>query len=1112
MKRYIYFYMLSIILSVTLQAQISTDQNYIHTTVPTVPVSSVSNLSTSQSLQTVQYFDGLGRLFQTVQRDISPSLQDLTDYQEYDGSGKISRSWLPVNISSNQGAMVELSQVESQASIAYKGDRRPFYSNTYERSSLFRLTSTLGPGEYWDYPVQEYVYGSNIAGDNIRGCLHYIAVSSATDTLVTIMLDGEFDPGELYYAHVTDNGYYSYEFEDKRGRKVMKRVSLGVYAYGCTYYIYDDFDRLIAVLPPMASDAMTVGSLWSSKTSTVLQQYAYLYQYDAAGRCIGKKLPGASWIFYIYDQAGRLIFIQDGESRLRGEWVFTIPDAMGRIVLMGICRNTISHTSSPFANALVKATWDKSSSYMGYSVSGVELLSPVVLSANYFDQYEFMGINHMPDSTDVDFRYEAVTGYGQRAGGYQGLLTGTWNRALEDTSCEIYSVMYYDYRGRLIQTKSNNHLAGGREKFYLKYNFVGLPVNSKHIHSATGQATLTEYYTYNYDHGMRPQETRYQLAVDQTTYPETLLSVRAYNELTQLGSLTMNNSSEFRSDYTYNIRSDIHTIDGELYKETIYRAEPDNHYWTEDIRGNVAAVEWKVANESAWRLYDYFYDQNQLQRAEYSEGQSALLNQGRFNENTTYDLNGNILTLQRYGKTSATTYGLTEDLTPTYTGNQLSTVTNHAGNPLQRSTYTFRYDTNGNLTCDTSRNIAEIQYNILNLPDNLRFVNGHSLGYMYTSDGIKRSVVRTAGDSSSVTDYCGNLLYHNGSLSMVFNEVGYVTLSGTTPVYHYFLKDYQGNVRVVADAHGNIEQVNHYYPYGGLFGEGTSVADQPYRYGMKELDDTQDMNTYDFSARFLHSSLNRFTTMDPLAEKYYEWTPYAYGANNPLRYVDPTGEDWYEDKYGNVRWEEGNEEIEGYANVGSSYSVEFGDGEYLNYYQNALISTSQAPKNAFLTIAENPELQNELLGPNSPLLDYSQSRLFNGLVNQMTSPIGRDIGRAALTVEATVSGVQSLASLWQFARLIYAVRGITVTANGIRIQSLTEHGLIRMAQRGVSQVAVKDALTNPLKINPVKTQDGLSSQKFIGRQASVVINPTNGKIITVHPTSTSRVRSLLKEN
>ncbi|MCC8185988.1 MAG: hypothetical protein LIP08_00355 [Bacteroides sp.] len=75
-----------------------------------------------------------------------------------------------------------------------------------------------------------------------------------------------------------------------------------------------------------------------------------------------------------------------------------------------------------------------------------------------------------------------------------------------------------------------------------------------------------------------------------------------------------------------------------------------------------------------------------------------------------------------------------------------------------------------------------------------------------------------------------------------------------------------------------------------MFGEGTSVADQPYRYGMKELDDTQDMNTYDFSARFLHSSLNRFTTMDPLAEKYYEWTPYAYGANNPLRYMDLNGD------------------------------------------------------------------------------------------------------------------------------------------------------------------------------------------------------------------------------
>ena len=38
--------------------------------------------------------------------------------------------------------------------------------------------------------------------------------------------------------------------------------------------------------------------------------------------------------------------------------------------------------------------------------------------------------------------------------------------------------------------------------------------------------------------------------------------------------------------------------------------------------------------------------------------------------------------------------------------------------------------------------------------------------------------------------------------------------------YHYYLRDHQGNNRVVADQYGTVEEVNHYYPYGGLFGEG----------------------------------------------------------------------------------------------------------------------------------------------------------------------------------------------------------------------------------------------------------------------------------------------------
>jgi RHS repeat-associated protein len=67
---------------------------------------------------------------------------------------------------------------------------------------------------------------------------------------------------------------------------------------------------------------------------------------------------------------------------------------------------------------------------------------------------------------------------------------------------------------------------------------------------------------------------------------------------------------------------------------------------------------------------------------------------------------------------------------------------------------------------------------------------------------------------------------------------------------------------------------------------------QPYKFGGKELDEMHGLNWYDFEARQLDAAIPRFTTMDPLAEKYYSVSPYAYCANNPVNNIDPDGKDY----------------------------------------------------------------------------------------------------------------------------------------------------------------------------------------------------------------------------
>ena len=136
-------------------------------------------------------------------------------------------------------------------------------------------------------------------------------------------------------------------------------------------------------------------------------------------------------------------------------------------------------------------------------------------------------------------------------------------------------------------------------------------------------------------------------------------------------------------------------------------------------------------------------------------------------------------------------------------------------------------------------------------------------------------------------DYVGNFVYVDNQLKRILTENGYIE----NGQYYYNVADHLGNVRILADASGVKKQSTVYYPYGLQTGESTGSEVQPYKYSGKEYDQLHGLNLYDFSARFYDPSLGRFMTMDPLAEKYYGWSPYAYCANNPLRFIDPKGKD-----------------------------------------------------------------------------------------------------------------------------------------------------------------------------------------------------------------------------
>lgn len=143
---------------------------------------------------------------------------------------------------------------------------------------------------------------------------------------------------------------------------------------------------------------------------------------------------------------------------------------------------------------------------------------------------------------------------------------------------------------------------------------------------------------------------------------------------------------------------------------------------------------------------------------------------------------------------------------------------------------------------------------------------------------------------SSTTDYIGSYILKNGSLDKLLFDGGYCTFSGNTPQFHYYSLDHLGNVRVVANEGGALEQAVHYYPFGAIFGDVDTNEDlQLYKYNSKELDRMHGLDWYDYGARMYDAAIGYWNGVDKLNEKYYPYGQYAYCLNNPLIAIDIDG-------------------------------------------------------------------------------------------------------------------------------------------------------------------------------------------------------------------------------
>ena len=849
-----------------------------------VKTGTLLNAGGTDSLLSIQYYDGLGRPSLTASNAANPQKKFAYALTEYDSFGRENKVWSPViGATSPDGGMAEdfASKSNSLYNDAYG------YAKT-EYDALGRVVKMTRPGKDWHTKGKSVKtsYGFNGTKDVKKYDLtgNYAALTY-----------GYYVKGDLRSTTTEDeDGQKVVVYKDCRDLTVLERRYNGSETIE-TYYVYNNLGQLVWVLQPKYQKNANV------------DKYAFHYEYDSKGRVSQKTVPGCQPVKYWYDEADRVIKMQDGELRVKGKYRKYEYDGLGRLVRQGL-------------------------SNTGTSIENDEIV-------NFYDNYDFLNESKYASMTKPNVLSELTY---QAKDNAHGQLTGVWQRASNGE--ELLTAMAYDGYGRLVR-KMDVGLGKNVTMTSTSYNFVGdvtgdgvtyyaYDAKSDYLSPTVYASTTNKYDTPN---TKLLGSTLYSI-LDITTgrYPvngDTLQSF-TYDDF---GRVVRNNRNGVNGDMTYkydNLHGWLTNVKaGCGFEQNLYREKGGQNPM---YNGSISAMSWKSPSSDKIRRYDYTYDGlNRLNDAIYSEkgsgigmGMTAAMNlipnntsqyfaNNLYTETVEYDANSNITALQRYGMLNDKSYGLIDDLTVEYNGNQRKSVEDESNTKLTYSdafdfvdgsslSVEYMYNANGALTKDTNRGINSISYDLSGNPSEIKMKDGNSVEYVYAADGTLLKTTHVT--KYSVNNYYRREKLYRGSFVFDYGETkmpytilfpgGFYFYEDQTYIQNYYVQDYQGNNRVVVLNNGGnsyIKTQTHYYPYGGIISDLSTSSNNhysngcDYKYSGKELDRQFGLDRYDFHARQFDLGVPTFDRPDPMAEKYYSVSPYAYCAGDPINLVDPTG-------------------------------------------------------------------------------------------------------------------------------------------------------------------------------------------------------------------------------
>ena len=838
----------------------------------------------SNKITSVQYFDGVGRPSVAATTGLNANGTVGYTLQTYDMDGREEDSWLP-GVSGTSPTYQSPVVVKQLSKSAHGGDTHPYLHAEYD--ALDRNTSLLQPGQWWHQNSKKVQksYSTNTASSVRR-----YEVSASGDLLTNKKY---YEAATLYVEETKDeDGKVVTIFTDFMGRKVLERRA----GNNDTYFVYNSNSELCYVLSPMFQQDSNIG------------KYAYVYKYDKRSRCIYKKLPGCEPVSYWYDNADRQMFIQDDVLKKAGRCRFILYDVFDRPVLQGTTTSTPKNYTSAGATLSNKTGICNT----GYTqASGVTLASPKLEKAIYYDNYDFLSYPAFKDCSNLAQMRKSSP---LCATGFQtGVITTTTSEE------RLYSVSYYDIVGSPIdvrQTYPGNRLLVTRTGYSFTKKPKRVTYELRYDSKVDSMVVVNEYSKKN--------DALLTIDVSYNKGASHRVADLQYDNLGRLIKKKMPGSAG-TLEYTYNVRSWITNISSKAFKEDLAYQPLAN--------GNISQQKWVDGSTTTKRGYNFTYDAlNRLTNGNYGEGDNLKTNTNRYSEkDIQYTANSAVTALKRYGKQNNNNYGLIDDLSMTLNGNRLSSVKDAAISLVYNNSFDFKkgtsskayeYNGNGALTYNPDKG-ATITYDLVGYMKKIDFGDSKITQYIYNSDGTKLKTSYTTGSVISTIEYIGPYLLSNGQMDKFLFDGGYITFSGSTPVFHYYITDHLGNNRNVLSEKGTIEQTTNYYPFGGIIGDLSKAPEsQSYKYNGKEYDHQHGLDWYDYGARHYDAALCLFPAIDPLCEKYYNVSPYAYCANNPVNRIDPDGRDWFETEQGNLRWQPNvhsqSDLQEGYKYIGES--------------------------------------------------------------------------------------------------------------------------------------------------------------------------------------------------